>query len=468
MIFRNLSAALLLTTGLCLPAAAQDRNVDAALQQIEALQAELAALRAEVEALRAETATSDARQAAIAETQSAVLEGQDTRLSAVEVAAEKNVSQVAWKGAPVISGDGWSFKPRGRLQFAGGHLSVPDAIDNEGRGWTTELRRARLGVEGKIRTNIGYKLEVDFADNEVEFADAYAYLSFGDAKVAIGNQNTGVSLEELTSSRYITFIERSALTDAFGLERRAGIRVDYAAGDVFLSGGVFANDLGSLIEDGDNQWSLAARAVYAPVLGKDTQLHIGASVQHTEFADEAQTVRYRQRPGIHSTDLRLVNTDRLEAASDTLYGAEAAVLSGPLHVAGEVMFANVDGLGAAPDAGFWGGYVEAGYFLSGGQRTYKDGTFGRPKVAESIATGGAGAWQIAARLDHIDLVDGSIDGGKQTAYQAALNWYADTYLRFFLNYNHLSIDGGPFAVAVDPVEGGYSADSVGVGMLVDF
>ncbi len=454
-------------TSLTTPATAQDDRLDRAMQQIEALQAELKLLQAEVSRLRTESDAGTAAQTAVIETQSALIEDQGARLATVEAAAEKDIPQIAWKGAPVISGDGWSFKPRGRLQFNGGYLDTPDAIANDGAGWTTELRRARIGVEGEIRSRIGYKFEVDFADNEVEFADSFAEIDLGGVDLIIGNQNTGVSLEELTSSRYITFIERSALTDAFGLERRVGAKLSYAAGDFLLTGGVFADDLGSLIDDGNNQWGFAARAVYAPALGEDMQLHLGASVQHTEFANAAQNVRYRQRPGIHSTDLRLVNTGEIGASSDTLYGLEAAMLSGPLHVAGELLSVRVNRPDAA-NGDFWGGYMEAGYFLSGGERTYKGGTFGRAKVDKSIGEGGMGAWQVAARLDHVDLADAVIAGGKQTTYQAALNWYPDPYLRFFLNYNHLSISGGPFAGVVDPADGDYGADSVGLGMLIDF
>ena len=52
---------------------------------------------------------------------------------------------------------------------------------------------------------------------------------------------------------------------------------------------------------------------------------------------------------------------------------------------------------------FWGGYIEAGYFLTGETRGYKNGTWDRTKVLKPFSKGGWGAVQLNGRVDYLDL-----------------------------------------------------------------
>ena len=52
---------------------------------------------------------------------------------------------------------------------------------------------------------------------------------------------------------------------------------------------------------------------------------------------------------------------------------------------------------------FWGGYIEAGYFLTGETRGYKNGTWDRTKVLKPFSKGGWGAFQVNGRVDYLDL-----------------------------------------------------------------
>ena len=80
-----------------------------------------------------------------------------------------------WKGAPqlVDKESGWSFKPRGRLMYDFATVDGPEGYENGGLGFSNEVRRARIGVEGTIPGDLGYKFELDFAGGEAEFADAF-------------------------------------------------------------------------------------------------------------------------------------------------------------------------------------------------------------------------------------------------------------------------------------------------------
>src|SRR3546814_15507198 len=121
-------------------------------------------MQAERAAMKEQAATAQAAQAEADKAQS-------EKIAAVESKSADNV-QVKWKGAPEISGDGWSFKPRGRLQYDIANVSGPDGLADRGLGFSNELRRARLGVEGDIPGGFNYKFELDFAEGAAEITDA--------------------------------------------------------------------------------------------------------------------------------------------------------------------------------------------------------------------------------------------------------------------------------------------------------
>ena len=74
-----------------------------------------------------------------------------------------------------------------------------------------EVRAARLGIEGNFLQGWKYKLETDFADSTVDLKDAYIEYSgelLEPAYFRVGQYKTPNSLEELTSRRFLTFMER--------------------------------------------------------------------------------------------------------------------------------------------------------------------------------------------------------------------------------------------------------------------
>src|SRR3546814_6532151 len=71
-----------------------------------------------------------------------------------------------------------------------------------------------------------------------------------------------------------------------------------------------------------------------PKLG-DTQVHLGGSLHLRDLGNPAAPARYRARPFVHTTDVRLVDTGALDAKGERGMGLEAAVIAGPFHEAGE-------------------------------------------------------------------------------------------------------------------------------------
>lgn len=381
-----------------------------------------------------------------------------------EVAQAKEKTSIKFKGAPEIkTDDGWSFKPRGRILYDFNNLSsVPSTIDIPGEGFSNEARRVRLGVQGKIPGGFGYKLEADLLDG-VELTDAYLDYKSGGLTVTVGQHNNFQSLEEISSSNDTSFIERSAFTDAFGFQRKVGVSAAYKTGDILLQGGVFTDNIDDL-GDGNDSISLDGRVVFAPELG-DAQLHLGGSIHWTDLGDAISAVRYRQRPLIHSVDTRFINTDIITAEEQLTYGLEAAVVSGRFHAAAETHWAKVSRPGFA-DPTFFGGSVEAGLFLTDDKREYKDGVFKGIKVNNPVGSGGSGAWQVNIRYDHLDLTDAGIIGGTQDGYMASLIWTPVDYVRFLVNYGHLSYGNALGIVTGAPDD--YSVDVIGARAQIAF
>ncbi|MDG1996813.1 MAG: porin [Emcibacteraceae bacterium] len=345
---------------------------------------------------------------------------------------------VNWKGAPEFtSADGnYKMKLRGRIFTDWGTVS-----DNGGNvADATEFRAARLGIQGVVMKDIKYKFEVDFAGGGSDIKDGVIEWALKPVSIAVGQYKVPVSLEEQTSSSNITFMERSSMTDAFGFSRNIGISANLAQNNFTFKAGIFQ---GNFKNGASKQGrTYAARATYAANFDGGL-VHIGAAVFQRENDDSIITKRYRQRAHNHLAG-RYVNTDFINAESDTFFGGEIGAIFGPLSAQAEYGTLKAKATSTGTDATFNGGYVDVSYILTGESRGYKNGAFDRIKVSNPVFEGGAGAWQLAARYDMIDLtdLDAGVVGGKQTSYVAGVNWHLNNYTRVMANYSISDIDGG--------------------------
>jgi phosphate-selective porin OprO and OprP len=297
-------------------------------------------------------------------------------------------------------------------------------------------------------------------------ADAFLNYKKGPWEFTVGQHNNFQSLDELTSSLHSSFIERAAFTDAFGFERRVGVSAQYTKGALLAQLGLFSDSIGDLnsIGDDNNSFSVDGRLVYAPMMGSN-QLHFGVSAHQRELNDAGSTVRYRQRPAIHTTDVRFIDTGSISGVdSETGLGLEAAGIFGRFHLAGEAYWQRVRRV-TAGDPTFFGAYVEGGYFFTGETRGYKGGKFDRVKVKNPFEKGGWGAFGLNLRWDYLDLTDKGIAGGTQNAFQASLNWKPTDYVLFGLNAGHILYED---AAIVADGDRDYSATMAGLRGQIDF
>ncbi|MBL4870367.1 MAG: hypothetical protein JKX72_05385 [Robiginitomaculum sp.] len=238
------------------------------------------------------------------------------------------------------------------------------------------------------------------------------------------------SMEEQTSSRHISFAERGMVTDGFGLDRRVGISLTKSGKNYSTSAGIFGNSINGYQDStkaSNTVWS--ARATYAPILEKDRVLHLGTSIRHTDKA--AGAPKHSARWGSHLATEKVKPSIGGDAL---LFGLEAAGVFGPFHAHGEYM--REDGnLGEAK-----GGFVQAGYFLTGETRKYKAsaGKFDRTKPSRPLSKGGYGALELVARFDILDARGASDE--KVDAYTIGATWYPESHLRVKLNYTDANGD----------------------------
>ncbi|WP_262691105.1 porin [Kordiimonas aestuarii] len=409
----------------------------AAAQSIDELKEQLAALAKRIEELEARQQASEkkqSRQAKISKEEPAFALATDDGLFEVNV--------------------------RGRV-FADA-VWASDA-DNSMDLKATEMRSARIGVEGKAWKDLKYVIEVDFAGEEVTLADALLEYKTSMGSWRFGYFKPTLSLEEITSGRHITFMERSAFTDAFSFGRNMGIGYKNGGDNWTLNLGAFRGNNSDSLED--EGYIFAGRATYGQEF-EDGKWILGASARYRDGGDAAY--RYRQRAHSHIAD-RFVDTGTI-TDRDTTYVLEAGMQFGSFHVASE--YSALYAKDAAADGGsamFWGGYVEAGWFITGEAKTLnlKKGAWDRPEVNNPVHKGGMGAWQVAARFDRLDMTGDGVYGGEQDTYLLGVNWYLNRHTRFMANYAHMTFDKA-FNVAANGPDGENDADALTLRFQIDW
>ncbi len=305
-----------------------------------------------------------------------------------------------------------------------------------------EFRRARVALKGQIQHDWAYKWQVDFAENDVAIKDMYiAYKPWG---VQVGQFKMPSSLEELTSSKYITFMERS-LPNTFATGRRIGLgwSTYNDMGTVAIAG--YGQETGG--SEDEEGFGAGGRATFAPLNEAGRVVHLGAWGAWEDPSDtDTDLLRLRQRPEAHVTD-RLVDTGTLMGVEDlTKWGVEAAAVAGPFSAQGEYMSMDVSRGDGFDDVDFDGWYAFASWFLTGESRPYKGkaGAFDRVKPQHPVTSGGLGAWELAVRRSNIDLTDGVVTGGEMDNWTLGLNWYLTDYMRVMLNYINVEAENGPY------------------------
>ncbi len=328
----------------------------------------------------------------------------------------------------------------------------------------TEFRRARFYLSGTFSKFWDYKLQYTFSDDtggNGSIEDAYiAYTGFEPTTITFGHSKVPFSLEELTSSKYITFIERSAFVNAQAPGRRFGVIANSSFNDMFTVAAALHAD-GASDSDVDAEKGITARLTFSPIHEGDKFAHLGFSFDHSTSDNASNFDRVRARPEVHLGSRAIDTGNNVDAEERTSYAIEASGGYGPFSLQAEYSHQTLsERLLNAPDLDLQGFYVYGSYYLTGESRNYKweEGSFSQTKVKNPVGKGGYGAWEVAARYASGDYDTTTLGiSSEADAVTLGLNWYPNNNVRFALNYINV-LDTKNDTLALAPGATGDDAD----------
>ena len=321
----------------------------------------------------------------------------------------------------------------------GGRIMYDMAAWGEGdfssRG--TEFRRVRLFSSGSMYQNVKYKLQLDFAGGQVAFKDVFIELNKLPIKgnLRIGHFKEPLRLEALTSSKYITFMERG-LPIALSPERNTGAmyystigeRLSFQTG-IFRESDAFGND-----KTANNNVNITTRATFLAINDGNKLLHLGIANSRRKNNDKYYGFSSRAENHLGP---KLMNIEFINQVKDVnIIASEIAYVNGSLSLQGEALQTTINteiGQGNAPNTHqIMSYYGQVSYFLTGESRPYKNSLsgFGRVKPNNNYGENGWGALEIAARFSAIKVQESEL----LEDITLGVNWYLNPNTRMMFNY----------------------------------
>lgn len=333
-----------------------------------------------------------------------------------------------------------------RVQFDAAVFST-DTYNPIGNG--VDIRRARMAFKVKLHTNWYAELDLDFAGSAVELKDAYIKYTFDNQNLnlKLGNFREGFGMETTTTSRYITFMERSFVSK-LDASRKLGIQTNYWGDKFLFIGGIHFRDIGDNEEYEfsqdqnkdfgiDEGYSFTGRFVYTPINDKDKILHLGTAATYRTPKTDTEipnSTRISMRSHTSINRKKYLDTDDIgDVDYTTGVNFELAGRYKSFMFQGEYKMATINRNNDLEAYNANGFYVQAAYLLLGGHHNYnmKEGEFTRLTRGKKY-----GELEVAFRYDYIDLndFDAQIYGGSADAYTLGLNYYFNSNIKIMMNY----------------------------------
>jgi phosphate-selective porin OprO/OprP len=345
-------------------------------------------------------------------------------------------------------------------QFTGRlHMDYRHFTPDYGVGQTTdsyqnlaEVRRARFGVRGQFQKDFKYELVANLG-NDVGASSAstlmdVAYVNYAanpEMQFQFGLFKMPFSLEQLTSSNNIDFMERS-LIGQNDSELIPGKETGFMVHGVPRVGLTYAiaasRGKGNKDAVSDN-FDYIGRVTtnIAELQGSKAYIaHLGAAYSIGNIKGGVTPASGRTEA--RSQSAFFTGPALTGVTERTRHGLEAAVAYNAFKLQGEYFLFKYD-----PTVGsnqeIKGYYVQAVYNLTGESFNYKDGAFSSIKPTNALDKGGRGAWQVSVRASEFDASPIAVVAGKTnraTAMTYGITWFATDNLRFIVNYVDTKFD----------------------------
>lgn len=310
---------------------------------------------------------------------------------------------------------------------------------------------ARLEASGTYYKDYEFKVQGDFGKGTVVLKDGYVgWKRWPELSLRIGQFKEPFSVEELTSARFIDFIQRSPMNRLVP-GRDIGFmfhgktweeRLEYQLG-VFNGNGSHRSD------DSNDDKDIAARLALKPFAPSEDKMLKGISVGGAiTYGSEDQTFGNLSMLDSGTTFLTMSSSSIRARQDRRRLNTEAVWLWGPFKLQGEVTWMDVDlhrFAAGVPNnkvettAAFTSWYTEALWVVTG-----EDAVMERRKPAKNfLADGGCGQIELAVRFSQFwvdeDLFDeGFVNAARSTDgfdnWTGGVNWWLNPYVRVSLNY----------------------------------
>jgi phosphate-selective porin OprO/OprP len=383
--------------------------------------------------------------------------------------ASSAVVKASDRGFSLQSGDGQNqVRLRGVLHFDG-RFMVDDDTDVTDQWQATRVRPILEGTVGGI---YDFRFTPDFGQGRTVIQDAYVTGRFlPEFQVTAGKFKAPVGLERLQSANDIRFVSRGFPTSLapnrdLGLQAAGNLsdnRVSYAV--AWLNGsndGGSSEAFGDVDLNDDKEW--AARVFVHPFASSDNLalqgLGLGIAGTYTDqagtaaqpllpsFRTPAQATFFRYRAGATPT---LADGERTRLAPQLYYYVGSFGLLGEYTEVSQDVSRTVGtaARSGAVDATAW--QLAATWFLTGEEASFRGF---KPNSAFAVGKDGWGAFELAARYHQLSIDGAAFEGGaasfadpavsarKATGYTLGLNWYLNQNVKWVLNYEHTTFEGG--------------------------
>ena len=354
---------------------------------------------------------------------------------------------------------------------------------------TFDMRRARIGVKGKFGNYYSGEIVINTvgagsgtASNDIIDVAYLDVAWFEKAKLRFGQFKMPFSLEQLTSSNNIDFIERSFVDGSIPAKERGaqvfGEPMDGTTYALAVSTGLKAAENTQAgareLDNAHSDVDFIGRATinFAEIVkNKDMVAHVGLAFQagdqykSVDAMGAAQKPRSRSDVTIFTPGTGTLSNSFSNQVDRQRIGLEGALASGPFKIQGQYVDSKFDfqtGVGVDQRPSIEAGYIQALWTVTGETHAsrYKAGAFGSFKPAKNFDpdTMTGGAWEIGARYGFFDASD----------YRAVANTGATTNGFFKANDMTLGIKfvANPnFRIMADYMKTNFK-DQIGTGITI--
>ena len=332
------------------------------------------------------------------------------------------------------------------------------------------LRRVRPIIEGSLYDRFDYRLMADFgsggvasstAGNNAILDDAYLNARpWRNFQVQVGKFKSPVGLERLQSTAELLFIETgfaTQLTPNYDLGAEVhntlfNTPINYAIG-IFNGAADSASDDADTTDEGKD---VVGRLFFQPFLRTGTEplrklgFGAGGSIGHHEGTLPTYKTPGQQTFFSYATGV---------TAKGEQYRIDPQFFYywGPFGVIGEYILSSqktqstIPKAPASPRFNNTAWQIEGSYFLTGDENSFRASSRDafRPAHPIDFGGGGWGAFELVARVGQLSLDRDAFptyvsksSAREATSWGVGLNWYLNSNVRLYLDYEQTRFDGG--------------------------